>query len=341
MIDPERSRRSLPSRRQFIALGIGALAVVTTPRLLRRRRELVRRTVPVMGTIADIAVAHRDERYAQAAIDAAIAELRHVDRTMTRFSDSSEVGLANLKAGSEPVLVSRSTALVLEEALRWAEASDGAFDPCLGRAMALWDVGERAEPPPAEQVSGLAGRRLYRSLEIGELAGEPAVRIGDPDAAIDLGGIAKGYGVDRAVEALRSYGIYNGLVNVGGDLYALGVSEDGDPWKVGIRDPDDPQGLVGTVEVSDRRRGYVGRLHPVLPARRPPLPPHARSLDRRAAPCGHAQRDGHGRGLHVGGCRGHRRLRDGRPGCGAAAKAPGTGRQDRPLGIEAPAPVTV
>ncbi len=251
MIDPERSRRSLPSRRQFIALGIGALAVVTTPRLLRRRRELVRRTVPVMGTIADIAVAHRDERYAQAAIDAAIAELRHVDRTMTRFSDSSEVGLANLKAGSEPVLVSRSTALVLEEALRWAEASDGAFDPCLGRAMALWDVGERAEPPPAEQVSGLAGRRLYRSLEIGELAGEPAVRIGDPDAAIDLGGIAKGYGVDRAVEALRSYGIYNGLVNVGGDLYALGVSEDGDPWKVGIRDPDDPQGLVGTVEVSD------------------------------------------------------------------------------------------
>ncbi|UCC81568.1 MAG: FAD:protein FMN transferase [Gemmatimonadota bacterium] len=252
MIDPERSRCSLPSRRQFIALGIGALAVVATPRLFRRRRELVRRAVPVMGTIADIAVVHRDERYAQTAIDAAIAELRHVDATMTRFSDSSEVGLANLKAGAEPVVVSRGTALVLEEALRWAEASDGAFDPCLGRAMALWDVGRRAEPPPADQVGELAGRRLYRSLELGELAGGPAVLIADPDAAIDLGGIAKGYGVDRAVEALRSYGIFNGLVNVGGDLYALGVSEDGDPWKVGIRDPDDPDGLVGTVEVSDR-----------------------------------------------------------------------------------------
>jgi len=252
MIDPERSGRSLPSRRQFVALGIGALAVVTTPRLFRRRRELVRRTVPVMGTIADVAVVHRDERYAQAAIDAALAELRYVDATMTRFSDGSEVGRANAKAGSEPVRVSRATAKVLEEASRWAEASDGAFDPCLGRAMALWDVGDRAEPPPAEQVRDLAGRRLYRSLELGELAGSPAVLVGDPDAAIDLGGIAKGYGVDRAVEALRSYGIYNGLVNVGGDLYALGVSEDGDPWKVGIRDPDDPDGLVGTVEVSDR-----------------------------------------------------------------------------------------
>jgi thiamine biosynthesis lipoprotein len=205
-----------------------------------------------MGTIADIAVVHRDEPYAQAAIDAAIAELRHVDGRMTRFNGSSEVGVANVKAGSEPVRISRATALVLEEALRWAEASDGAFDPCLGRAMALWDVGVRAEPPPADQVRSLAGRSLYRSLELGELAGGPAVLIADPDAAIDLGGIAKGYGVDRAVEALRSYGIYNGLVNVGGDLYALGVSEDGDPWKIGIRDPDDPEGLVGTVEVSDR-----------------------------------------------------------------------------------------
>lgn len=251
MIDPGRSQRSLPSRRQFVALGIGALAVVTTPKLFRRRRELVRRTVPVMGTIADVAVVHGDERYAQSAIDAAIAELRHVDATMTRFSDSSEVGLANLKAISEPVRISGATALVLEEALRWAVASDGAFDPCLGRAVALWDVGGRAEPPPADQVRGLAGRRMYRSLEIGELGGEPAVLICDPEAAIDLGGIAKGYGVDRAVEALRSYGVYNGLVNVGGDLYALGVSEDGDPWKVGIRDPDDPEGLVGTVEVSD------------------------------------------------------------------------------------------
>jgi thiamine biosynthesis lipoprotein len=252
MIDPERRERSFPSRREFVALGIGAFVVATIPVALRRRRALVRCSVPVMGTIADIAVVHRDEGYAQSAIDAAIAELRYVDRTMTRFSDASEVGRANLRAAEEPVVLSSETALVLEEALRWAEASDGAFDPCLGRAIALWDVGVRSEPPPADLVRELAGRRLYRSLELGSLAGEPAVAFGDRDAAIDLGGIAKGYGVDRAVEALRSYGIYNGLVNVGGDLFALGVSEDGDPWKVGIRDPDDPDGLVGTVEVSDR-----------------------------------------------------------------------------------------
>jgi thiamine biosynthesis lipoprotein len=252
MIDPERSQRSFPSRREFIALGVGAFVVASVPIAFRRRSGMVRRSVPVMGTIADIAVVHRDDDYAQRAIDAAIDELRRVDATMSRFDDSSEIGIANLRAAGEPVRVSGGTAAVLGEALRWAEASEGAFDPCLGRALALWDVGRRETPPPSTQVQELAGRRFYRFMELAEKAGAPVVRFHDPEAAIDLGGIAKGYAVDRAVEALRSYGIYDGLVNAGGDLYALGVSEDGDPWKVGIRDPDDADGIIETLEVSDR-----------------------------------------------------------------------------------------
>lgn len=252
MIEAARPGTVGPSRREFVALGIGAFVVATLPVGLRRRGpELVRRTVPVMGTLADIAVQHRDRRYAQAAIDAAIDQLRWVDRSMTRFTDVSDVGRANLRAASEAVLVSPETAQVLEQALRWAEASDGAFDPCLGRAIVLWDVAHRREPPAPQQVESLARRRLYRALEVDRWRGAPAVRFHDADVAIDLGGIAKGYGVDRAIDALRAYGIRNGLVNVGGDLYALGVSEDGDPWKVGIQLPDDPQRLTETLEVED------------------------------------------------------------------------------------------
>jgi thiamine biosynthesis lipoprotein len=250
MNEVERPGRSFPSRREFVALGIGAFVVATLP-AARRRRALVRRTVPVMGTFAEFAVLHRDELYAQAAIDAAIEELRYVDRTMTWFRDDSDVGRANLKAAEGPVTVSKPTALVLEESLRWAEASGGAFDPCLGKAVALWDVGNRQAPPAAAQVKTLAGRDLYQALEVGTWRGEPVVVFRDPDVALDLGGIAKGYGVDQAAEALRSYGILNALVNVGGDLYALGHSEDGDPWKIGIRDPDDPTGIVDTIEVAD------------------------------------------------------------------------------------------
>ncbi len=170
---------------------------------------------------------------------------------MTRFNDGSDVGRANRLAAAEAVSITPETAHVLEASLRWSEASEGAFDPCLGRTIALWDVGHRHAPPAPEQVASLAGRRLYRALEVGRWRGAPVVRLHDGDAAIDLGGIAKGYGVDRAVEALRAYGIRNGLVNVGGDLYALGVSEDGDAWTVGIQSPDDPDRLVDTLEVED------------------------------------------------------------------------------------------
>lgn len=241
-----------PSRREFVGLGIGALVVAATPGVLRRKRDVVRRTVPVMGTIAEIAVVHPDERFAQGAIDAAIAELRDVDRTMTRFSAHSDVGRANLMAARGPVPIGAATAEVIAAALVWADRSDGAFDPCLGRAVELWDVGHRTAPPAATEVRRFAGRGLHRFLEVGRWGGEDVVVYHQPDIALDLGGIAKGWGVDRAAAALRDRGVIDALVNVGGDLQALGVSPDGDPWEVGVRDPFDATRLAARLRISDR-----------------------------------------------------------------------------------------
>ena len=249
MQHPEPNTRR-PSRREVIALGIGVLAVAVVP-FTRRRHKLVRRTVPVMGTLAEVGVVHGDEIYAQRAMDAAIEELRTVERLMTRFDANSEVGRANRLAATDAVPVSGQTATVLLEALEWAEASDGVFDPCLGSVMQLWDVGSRSQPPAPKKIQRLAARRFYRSLDVGTYRGQPAVRFTDSDVAIDLGGIGKGYGVDRAVQTLRDWGIENGLVNVGGDLYALGASEDGDPWKVGVRSPRDADKLSDKLELRD------------------------------------------------------------------------------------------
>lgn len=243
---------SFPGRREFISLGIGAFVVGAIPFAARNRSRLVRRSVPVMGTIAEIAVVHDDEAYAHKAIDAAVAELRWVDRTMTRFNDESDVGRANLAAVQEVVPVTTETALVLEESLKWAEVSGGRFDPCLAGAVVLWDVANRDAPPSDRDVRRYAGRGLYRALEVERRGPVAAVTLHQEEMGIDLGGVAKGYGVDRAVEALRSWGIRNALVNAGGDLYAMGSSEDNDPWKVGIRSPVDPSKLAGTIELQDR-----------------------------------------------------------------------------------------
>ena len=207
-----RSERRDPSRREFVAFGLGAFAVAALPIIDRRHGRVVRRTMPVMGTIATFAVVHRDERHAHAAIDAAMDELRRVERIMTRFTTTSEIGLANLGAAAGPVLVSAETALVVSEALRWADATDGAYDPAIGGAVKLWDVTHRHEPPPSERIARLAGRALHRAVEVDAHRGMPVVLYRDGDAQLDLGSIAKGYGVDRAVAALRARGIESAIV---------------------------------------------------------------------------------------------------------------------------------
>lgn len=241
-------------RREFVAFGAGAFVVAGLPYVVRRRIThpgVVRRTLPVMGTIAEFAVAHRDPQLAQLAIDDAMNELRWVERTMTRFTNTSDVGRANLAAANGPVAIDATTALVIAEALRWSDATNGAFDPAVGGVVRAWDVMHRHEPPPARAYESLAGRGLHRAVEVGTYRQAPVLRYHDRDVNLDLGAIAKGYAVDRAVDALRRRGITQAVVDVGGDLYALGHAPDGDAWRIGIQDPDDARALAGTIDVAD------------------------------------------------------------------------------------------
>lgn len=251
MSDANKKRVRLPNRREVLALGVGAFLVAALPRDRASRAQVIRRRVPMMGTVGEVVAIHADAAVARTAVDRAIETLLQVEHSMSRFDAASDIGRANRGAYEDGVVISSDTAFVLREALAWAEKTDGAFDPCLGKAVTLWDVKQRREPPQECAVSPLAGRRLYRALDLSTLGGQPAVRLLEGDASIDLGGIAKGHGVDRAVAVLRAHGIERGFVNVGGDLYALGHSEDGDAWRVGVRSPSQPERIERTLSVSD------------------------------------------------------------------------------------------
>lgn len=238
-------------RRQFLGIGLGVFAVAALPGVVRPGRRVVRRSVPLMGTVAELAVVTRRPDHGHRAIRAAIDELRRVESLMTRFRDDSDVGRANLDAARAPVAVSLETAEVVRDALLWSHRSDGAFDPALGRATTLWDAGRRTEPPGEVLVRRFAGRELWRAIEVETGSTVPRIRFHDPDVALDLGGIAKGYGVDRAAEVLREHGAFDALVNVGGDLRIMGSSLDGDAWRVGIRAPDDPERMLATLRLGD------------------------------------------------------------------------------------------
>lgn len=242
--------RGGPDRREFLALGVGVLAVAALPAALRPRPKLVRRRIPVMGTVAEVAIPTRNEAWAQRAIDAAFAELRRVEVTMSRFLPDSDVGRLDASPGRW-IVVSHDTGVVLREALAWARRSDGAFDPCLGGATRLWDVAGRTVPPSSEEVRDFAQAALWRTLEVEVGPAEARARLSSSLASVDLGGIAKGFAVDAAADALRGFGVSDGLLNVGGDLVALGADPAGDPWLVGVRDPSDPERLVTRLEVAD------------------------------------------------------------------------------------------
>lgn len=240
-----------PDRRRFLALGAGAFALAAVPALRGRGLRAVRRTIPSMGTTAEIVVVHPDERLAHEAIGAAFAELRRVESVMTRFRPDSDVGRVNRLGTARSVAVSPETAALVQRSLAWARRSGGRFDPCLGRAVELWDVTRRHAPPAEGDLNDLADRALWRALEVTTREGRSAIRLHDVRARLDLGGIAKGYGVDRAAYVLRERGVRNALVNVGGDLAALGRSPEGDRWVVGVRDPDDPTSVVARVALED------------------------------------------------------------------------------------------
>lgn len=241
-------------RRSFLALGAGVLGVAAAPSWLRPEERLVRLTVPVMGTVGELAVPARNEAMARQALQAAASELRRVEALMTRFRADSDVGRFNGAVPGTRVPVAPETAEVVREALGWARRSRGAFDPTLERLTAAWDPAIHAAPPDAETVRAAeADSRGWAALEVASAEGAAeAALVRAPGTSLDLGGIAKGYGVDRAAAVLRDHGVFRGLVNVGGDLAALGDGPGGRPWRVGIRDPRDPEGIVETVELVDR-----------------------------------------------------------------------------------------
>jgi thiamine biosynthesis lipoprotein len=150
--------------------------------------------------------------------------------------------------------VSPETGEVVREALEWARRSGGAFDPTLERLTSVWDPASHDAPPdPATLRLAVEDAGGWPVLEVASLPGAAtAVLVRAHRTSLDLGGIAKGYGVDRAAQVLREHGVHRGLVNVGGDLVALGDGPGGRPWRVGIRDPRDGEGIVETVEVVDQ-----------------------------------------------------------------------------------------
>ncbi|MEM6789918.1 MAG: FAD:protein FMN transferase [Myxococcota bacterium] len=203
-----------------------------------------------MGTrivLASFTTEAMDAGAVTAALRSGFREIQRLEALMTSWREDSEVSGINRAAGREPVMVSPETLDVITKSLWISERSEGTFDITFASMGKLWRFDQDRIPLiPAAEALETARRRIdYKQVRI-----DPAARtvmLARPETKISLGGIAKGYAVDRAAVVMRQAGLSAFYVQAGGDLYVEGTKPDGKPWTVGVRDPRGAEGDVFAV----------------------------------------------------------------------------------------------
>lgn len=207
------------------------------------RAQLFHQEAYVFGTRVDLTVYGKSEQQAAEAMAAVLREFDRLHVMLHAWKESEVTRLNEGLARGETVEVSDELAALLVDAQRIAELGGGLFDPALGRLVALWgfhdDEFEPVLPDPLELEAVLAARPSMADLKID--ANHVSSR--NPAVQIDFGGYAKGYALDRAAQILRAQGVDNALINIGGNVMALG-SKGKLPWRLGIQHPREPRPLA-------------------------------------------------------------------------------------------------
>lgn len=244
----------MPSRRDWIkgaGIQFGALAwpSALVPSLCHA--ELVpslREPRTLMGTLVDIALESPHPDRLQPALNAAYREMTRLSDMMNHYSPTSAVSAINAAAGIAPVAIESELMQVLQMAQAVSHRSQGCFDITVA-SIKGWRFSNEARsmPSPAD-----IARQLplvdYRQLVLNARAQTAFLK--RQGMRIDLGGIAKIYILDAGMRVLRQQGIHSAMINGGGDVLVMG-SHQGQPWRIGVRDPRAPSTLIGTIELID------------------------------------------------------------------------------------------
>jgi thiamine biosynthesis lipoprotein len=192
-------------------------------------------------------------------VDAAFDEVDRIDRLMSHYKPESPLSRLNREAARGPVTVGPELFGFLGECMRYSRDSEGAFDVTVGPLMKAWGFfrGE-GRVPEAGEISELLGRVGYRHVTLE--AGARTIQFDQPGVELDLGGIAKGYAVDRVVDLLKRHQVAAALISAGGStLYGLGAPPGRKGWEVGIQDPTDPRRIARKALLRDRALSISGR----------------------------------------------------------------------------------
>ena len=217
-----------------------------------------------MGTWGAVNIATHDS---VAVADQALASLlvfHHVDSLMSNWTETSEVARINREAGKSTIVIDREVAHVIATSLEVSRATNGAEDITVEPLVRLWGfLGGTPHVPASEDIQSLLPQIGYQKIRLDEK--QPSIAL-SRDVRIDLGGIAKGYSVDGAGDVLRKAGITNALVDLTGNMMAIGSAPGHDGWVVGVRDPSDKEKHLLRVHLHDEAISTSGNYEQFIDA---------------------------------------------------------------------------
>jgi len=204
----------------------------------------------LMGTLVEITLVG-DSQKTKPAMEALVTEMQRIEK-LASFHTPSELTRVNDNAGNGSIKADKELLKIIAESLRIARETNGAFDPTIGAVSRLWQFSGPVEArlPQESEITEALKRVGWEKVKIDLTEG--TILLPEKGMALDLGGIVKGYALNRSVEILKRSGLSTGLVNIGGDILALGEKAAGKPWRIGVEDPRNHQGIVATTEVKDR-----------------------------------------------------------------------------------------
>jgi thiamine biosynthesis lipoprotein len=206
-------------------------------------------TAEIMGSVFTVKIEGHDDP--SAATGAAFDEIRRIDRLLSTYKEDSEISDVNRRAASEPVTVGAAFWEVALASRRYHELSDGCFDPTIRPLMKTWGFTRREGRVPTDEELAQA----LPLVDFGKVTLDEAARsiaLGREGMALDFGGIAKGYAVDRAVKELKERGVNSAIIDAAGNFYALGTPNGRERWRAGVRHPLRRNEIIATLPVADR-----------------------------------------------------------------------------------------
>lgn len=204
----------------------------------------------IFDTIVNVKI--YDNRATKQNLEEIDALLKNIDQKINRQLEGSEIYQVNKNSGVAAVQVSEETYTLVAKAIDYAKRTNGMFDPAIGNLVSLWNIGhEGAHVPEPKEIDEAKRFCDYRKIELNEANRE--IYLQEKGMSIDLGSIGKGYAADKIYEYLADQGFSSAIIDLGGNVYAMGQKPGNQKWTIGIQDPDQERGnSIGKIKVEDK-----------------------------------------------------------------------------------------